>query len=67
MIIEYKKAPQKIVCDMKGCVNTADYYIRIKGAVNDGEAIKLCKHCIIGIVGLYEKYLKKENKSVKNN
>ena len=39
------KNTKKIVCDMPGCHQNADFFIKKSEEVSDGESLKLCKQC----------------------
>ncbi len=39
------KNTKKIVCDMAGCHQNAEFFIKKNEEVGDGESLKLCKQC----------------------
>lgn len=58
-----KKSSTPIVCDMGGCKNKADYFIKIDSGASDYDSFKLCKDCALKIKTLLVKELKKEKGS----
>lgn len=62
-IVEIKN---HIVCDMEGCRNEADYYIKNSQSVSNYYSLKLCKDCAKKLNKLLTKTLKNKEKNQEN-
>ncbi len=64
MIIKRSSAP--IVCDVCGCNNKADFFIKSTENESDFYSVKLCKSCAVQIKNLLVKELKKKESESEN-
>ena len=55
-----KRSSTDIVCDVCGCSNKADFFIKSTDGESDFYSLKLCKDCAVKIKNLLSKELKKK-------
>lgn len=59
-----KKVKTTVKCDVFGCTNTAEYFVKKSEKTYDGDSVMLCAECAKGIAD-YIRNKNKENKSAK--
>lgn len=47
-----------ITCDVKGCSNLTEFYVKKDELSSDSDALKLCKNCAKSLLKSLEKALK---------
>ena len=52
------KCNDKITCDIKGCSNLSQYYVKKEENCSDSDALKICKDCAKKLYKSLEKVLK---------
>ena len=61
-----KKVKTTLKCEIKGCTNTGEYYVKRSENSFDGDSLVLCASCFKSIAD-YNRNKNKENKSAKQN
>ena len=66
MNLNVEKSSVQVVCDVAGCQNVAEYFIKSSSAPSMADALKLCPECCSALLKILQKVYKKEKISSEN-